>query len=431
MHPVVLRLPFPDRTLPLLGTLLAVAGVLALYAAWIAWRQGRKAAVGTALFAMAVAAFGVMKRGETFHLEPFPIYSYGVMLGLSFVVGWYLTLGMAERDGLPKELMATNFVVTAVSAIVGSRVLYIVTNLQEFQTFQSLFEMRKGGLVAYGGFLGGFFGSIGYLRSQKIPLLPWADVVVPSLASGLMITRIGCYLFGCDFGQPLKDTAPGWLKTLGTFPHWKEGAMEGAPAWIQHVKQRGLSPEAAHSLPVHPTQLYESLVGASLLVMLLFARRKQSFRGQLFFTFTFAYGFLRFLLEILRDDAERGDVPPSMPAHWLIPLSLVVFAFSFGLGPSRFFPKSLRTVAVTVMSCVPVAAFVWLRPGAFELAPPIALSTSQAVGLATALAASIAYYIFDGMAKEHPESAMALGLPELAPATPEGSSPTEVGHDPS
>src|SRR6185369_4078580 len=109
-------------------------------------------------------------------------------------------------------------------------------------------------------FLGGLAGSFFFLRRHKIPLLPWADVAVPSLASGLMITRIGCYLFGCDFGRPLCATesaigakdlvecaAPGapphWLQSLGTFPRWAAGMLhegnpaEGAPAWTQHVKQ--------------------------------------------------------------------------------------------------------------------------------------------------------------------------------------------------
>ena len=54
------------------------------------------------------------------------------MLGLSLVVGWYLTLGLAERDGLPKETMANNYVVTAIAAVVGARILYILTNLPEF-----------------------------------------------------------------------------------------------------------------------------------------------------------------------------------------------------------------------------------------------------------------------------------------------------------
>ena len=49
---------------------------------------------------------------------------------------------------------------------------------------------------------GDFDKAIEYLRKKGMRLMPWADVAVPSLASGLAITRIGCYLFGCDYGAP-------------------------------------------------------------------------------------------------------------------------------------------------------------------------------------------------------------------------------------
>ncbi len=187
MHPILLRIPMPGWELPIIGK-----------------------------------------------LDSIPIYSYGVMLGLSLVVGWYLTLGLAARDGLPRETMANNYVITAIVAVVASRVLYVVTNLQEFDSLGDLFSMRRGGLVAYGGFLGGFLGSLVYLKRKRIRLMPWADVAVPSLASGLAIVRIGCYMFGCDFGQPLSEGAPGWLKKVRMLSSW-EGPAKALWAAIPPV----------------------------------------------------------------------------------------------------------------------------------------------------------------------------------------------------
>jgi phosphatidylglycerol:prolipoprotein diacylglycerol transferase len=369
MHPILFRIPMPGWELPLVGK-----------------------------------------------LDSIPIYSYGVMLGLSLVVGWYLTLGLAKADGLPREQMANNYVITAIAAVVASRLLYVVTNLHEFETFGDLFSMRRGGLVAYGGFIGGFIGSYAYLKLKRLPLLPWADVAVPSLASGTAITRIGCYLFGCDYGQPLSAEAPAWLQRLGRFPHWEEGlvpAGAGAPAWVEHVRTRGLDPEATHSLPVHPTQLYEVLVGAALLVLLLWVRRRQRFRGQIFFLWAFTYGALRFVLEIWRDDPERGNVPPSLPEHILLTISLTLFAIGFAVGLSRIIEReALRRVAQALAFVPAIVAFVLLRPGTFAGAPPLMLSTSQFIGLASALAVSVGYLILDRAAIEHPETAMVIELPE-------------------
>lgn len=416
MHPILFRIPLPDMPLKLWWAL-AAAAVLALVYAAASLKQGER---GSALFG-AVAAGGAgiagwLYRGTEYHFETLPIYSYGVMLGLSLVVGWYLTLGLAERDfgEKHKETLANCYIVTAVAAIVMARLLYVVTNGDEFDSLADVFAMRRGGLVAYGGFLGGFLGSFLYLRSRGMRLLPWADVAVPSLASGLLITRIGCYMFGCDFGKPLSETAPAWLKKLGTFPHWAEGTLDhgaGSPAWVQHVQQRGLSLDAEASLPVHPTQLYESAVGLLLLATLLLVRRQQKFRGQIFLVFTFAYGVLRFLLEILRDDVERGEYGPSLAAHILLPLALAGFAIAYSTSLARTIKDSTLRTLTKVASFVPaVVAFLALRPESFAEQQLIQLSTSQWVALTTGIAAAIAYGILQNAALLHPESAMAIGL---------------------
>jgi phosphatidylglycerol:prolipoprotein diacylglycerol transferase len=343
-----------------------------------------------------------------------PIYSYGVMLGLSLVVGWYLTLYLAERDGLPKETMANCYVVTAIAAIVGSRVLYVLTNLSEFEGASDFFAFRRGGLVAYGGFLGGYIGSWVYLKRNKIGLMPWADVAVPSLASGLLITRIGCYLFGCDFGRRLDTTSPDWLQKLGTFPHWAQGTLEhgeGSPAWVHHVQKFGLSLDSTTSYPVHPTQLYESLVGLALLALLLFQRKHQKFRGQVFMLFAFGYGFLRFLIEIVRDDAERGLYGPHLTADVLIPGALAVFAAGYAGAFSKAVDNVTMRRLTQIIAFVPaIAAYLVMRPANYVNSEIIQLSTSQWVAVLTAASVSVAFALFWKVAEAHPEAALTINL---------------------
>ncbi|MCC6647920.1 MAG: prolipoprotein diacylglyceryl transferase [Polyangiaceae bacterium] len=365
-------------------------------------------------------------------LTSLPIYSYGVMLGLSIVVGWYLTLGLAKRDGLPEEEMANNYVFTAVMAILGSRVLYVLTNPDDFATAADWFAFRKGGLVAYGGFLGGFLGSYLYLKRKRLPLLPWGDVAVPSLATGLMITRIGCYLFGCDFGRTLSPSAPGFLKKLGTFPRWQDGTLDagsGSPAWVQHTQAHLIPPDAAHSLPVHPTQLYESLVGLTLFGLVMFQRKHQRFRGQVFLLFTFAYGVLRYGLEIIRDDAERGNYGPSWPEHVMVPGGLVVLGLAYAVFMSRAVENKALRAATQALALVPgVALYVALKPATFAGEALVKLSTSQWVALLTGTAAAVAYGMFWNSAKAHPTRAMALdlsGFHELSGAVPEVAAEAE------
>ncbi|MEO7111645.1 MAG: prolipoprotein diacylglyceryl transferase family protein, partial [Polyangiaceae bacterium] len=309
-------------------------------------------------------------------------------------------------------------------AIIGSRILYILTNLSEFEDanhafdFASIFALRRGGLVAYGGFIGGLLGSWGFLNRHKIRLMSWADVAVPSLASGLFITRIGCYLFGCDFGRRLSSSAPGWLQKMGTFPHWTTGTLdggEGSPAYVRHLEEyRGSALGAElirnnHSFPVHPTQIYESLVGLSILALLIWQRKHLKFRGQVFFLFVFAYGFCRFILEILRDDPERGEYGPVMSEHILIPASLLLFsiAFVYGIALGITNPRA-RSIARALAFLPPIIAFFMLRPASFGNSVVVQLSTSQLIGVLSAVAVAFFYARYWQEARRNPAMAMAL-----------------------
>jgi phosphatidylglycerol---prolipoprotein diacylglyceryl transferase len=423
MHPILFRIPLPHRPLMLWWALVLGAIVAVAYAGAALRGKERGTAAVSGLFALGALFGAYVYRTTSLEAPSVPIYSYGVMLGLSLVVGWYLTLTLADRDGLPKETMANCYVFTALAAIVGSRVLYVLTNLDEFHSFADIFAFRRGGLVAYGGFIGGYLGSWIYLSMNQLRLMPWADVAVPSLASGLMITRIGCYLFGCDFGKRLSDTAPGFLQKLGTFPHWAAGTLDagdGAPAYVRHLDLYRGTPLGAElvrtnaSLPVHPTQLYESACGLLLLGLLLWQRKTQKFRGQIFFTFAFGYGFLRFLLEIIRDDVERGEYGPMLAEHVLVPGALFLMAVGFCFGISLGIrDRTMRTVT-RVLSFLPaLVAYLALKPPSFGSSISVQLSTSQWIALLTALLVSYFYAQYWAEARRSP--ALAMSLASLGP----------------
>jgi phosphatidylglycerol:prolipoprotein diacylglycerol transferase len=263
------------------------------------------------------------------------IYSYGVMLGLSFVMGWQFVMHFGvKHENIERKVLETCFLVTALSAIAGGRLLYVMTNLEAFeeQPFLQIFNLRAGGMVAYGGFLGGAVGAAVYLRLKRVPFLGFADSAAPALAAGLACTRVGCFLYGCDFGRRLPDGAPGWLQDLGTFPRWDQfgDRLHGAPAWSYHVDMYDLSREAAHSYPVHPTQLYEVVAGLLLLAMVLFIFGRRRFRGQVILSLAMAYGVYRFLLEYVRDDPQRGEAfgfsTSQLISLGLVPVAAVAYS---------------------------------------------------------------------------------------------------------
>jgi phosphatidylglycerol---prolipoprotein diacylglyceryl transferase len=163
-------------------------------------------------------------------------------------------------------------------------------------------------MTAYGGFLGGLLGVAIYFAAKRQSTLGFADAAAPALALGTALTRMGCYLYGCDFGTLLAGSAPAWLKALGSFPRWRfeHAALDGSPAFLYHVDRYGLSHGATRSLPVHPTQLYESFAALLLLVLCAWLWKRRTFSGQVFLGSALGYGVSRFVLEYLRDGPDRA-----------------------------------------------------------------------------------------------------------------------------
>ncbi len=247
---------------------------------------------------------------------PVPIYSYGVMLGTSLMVGWLLAMRLAKQDGIGQEAAAAIYMWSAIWSIIGSRLLWFITT--PGVPLSELILINRGGLVAYGGMIGGFLASWYGCWRRKIPLLRWADVAAPAVVLGTAITRVGCLLFGCDFGA--RSDLPWAIR----FPH-------GSPAWEHHVQLYGLEKTAPWSYPVHPTQIYESLVGLLLFGLLMLLRRYRRFSGQVFLGWVLGYGVLRSLIETVRDDDDRGLY--TLPfTHVVLSTSQIIGVVSVVLG---------------------------------------------------------------------------------------------------
>jgi phosphatidylglycerol:prolipoprotein diacylglycerol transferase len=240
---------------------------------------------------------------------PQPIYAYGLMLGLALVAGFQIAARLGARERLDEGLLGTATVLATLGGLAGARALYVATNQQSLvETDQHWLDFTAGGLNAYGGLLGGFLAVALYLRSKRAPLLAFADAAAPAVAFGAALTRVGCYLHGCDFGVRLAPDAPSWLAKLGSFPRWQLDhlGLDGAPAYWHHVEWYDLPRAATAAFPVHPVQLYELVAYLALFAGALWLGHRRRFTGQSFLIVTAGYALLRFGFEYLRDDPERG-----------------------------------------------------------------------------------------------------------------------------
>lgn len=221
-----------------------------------------------------------------FQLGPLKFYSYGLMLGISFAVGIYLSLWRARREGVSEEKIFNMAVGIVLSSLIGSKLLHILINIPSFMDDPMLiFKNFGGGFVFFGGYLAAMLFIILMNRYYHIGILRLFDIYSPAVALGLGITRIGCFLSGCCFGIPT-DLPWGVTFPEGSFAH-------------KHY----------HELcPIHPTQLYSSLNGIFIFIVLLLMLRfvGKRFHGQTTAVFLIMYSIFRFLVEMIRGDASRG-----------------------------------------------------------------------------------------------------------------------------
>lgn len=221
-----------------------------------------------------------------FRIGALEIRSYGLMLALSFIIGIYFSTKRAKSRGIDPNHIMDLSVILIISAIVGSRLLYVLFHLDEFRghwmdtfnPFQSDGQIGIAGLTVLGGIILSFISSAIYLHVKKLPFYKFADVLMPAVGFGIFLTRIGCYLNGCCYGLPCEE--------------------HGHFCVIFPMN----SPAGAHfqNIPLVPAQLYSSLYGLIIFTALLVAERWKKFDGFLLALFLILYGIARFIIDIYR-----------------------------------------------------------------------------------------------------------------------------------
>ena len=106
-----------------------------------------------------------------FEIGPLKIYSYGFMLVIAFYTCFYLLNHDMKRLGYDNKFAPDIVFWAAVGGILGSKLYYLLENLD--QVIQDPFGMifSGSGLVFLGGLMGGTFGVTMVLRKNNLPWL--------------------------------------------------------------------------------------------------------------------------------------------------------------------------------------------------------------------------------------------------------------------
>lgn len=208
--------------------------------------------------------------------------SYSFMLSLSFLLGGLLLLLAAHRHGASIYKVVGLIVAIQVAGVVGSRALFIL-NRGASVSLAEAFAISPGGFALNGGVAFAVLAALIYVRVAGLSFWCLTDWAAPSLALGIFVNKMGCFLGGCCYGTP---TSVPWGVE---FP---KGSLAAQTFGLPHL--------------VHPTQIYEGMVGLLILGLILALRKHSSFEGQVFLLLTIAYMSVRFLNDFLRANALQG-----------------------------------------------------------------------------------------------------------------------------
>ena len=197
----------------------------------------------------------------------------------------------SRQERLDPEVIHELAVCMLLGGIVGSRLFYVVEYWGEtIHSIGQACRVWEGGIVYYGGFLGGLAALFLYRLIRPFPLLPTLDALAPSIALGTALGRVGCFLNGCCYGDSCDIS---WLSVQ--FP-------AGTPPWLAEQSRGVIPSDALRSLPLHPTQLYSAFDGLLLWALLAAYYPLRRNDGRVMALYLIAYPITRFLIELLRDD---------------------------------------------------------------------------------------------------------------------------------
>lgn len=219
-----------------------------------------------------------------------PLFGYGLLLFIGFLSAMYTAAWRAKREGLDPEIILDIAIWIMIGGLVGARVFFVIQYWgTAVKNIWDVFTIWKGGIVFYGSVIGATSAFFLYWRLRPFPLNPVLDTLAPSVALGVAFGRIGCFLNGCCYGDP-------------TSLPWAVAFPQNSLPW-QHQLDFGLiGPHALHSLPVHPTQIYSSIDGLVLFLLLSAFYPLRTRDGQVMALLMITYPVTRFLIEFLRND---------------------------------------------------------------------------------------------------------------------------------
>ncbi len=221
---------------------------------------------------------------ELFHIGGVTIYTYAFLIALGTLVASLYTKWSVKKELGITKLSNNFFYLVFIAGFVGGKLFFYLERPSYFLANPELMLHNfSGGFVFYGSFITIVPFVIWYLKKYKIPVLPMLDILAITTLIVHSIGRLGCFFGGCCYGKPTTAIT-------------------------------GIAFPRTNGVHVHPTQLYEITALLIIMATLLYIKKKQQFKGQLFLFYIIFYAIARNFLELFRGD-KRGFVIDGILSH--------------------------------------------------------------------------------------------------------------------
>ncbi|MDR1385919.1 MAG: prolipoprotein diacylglyceryl transferase [Planctomycetaceae bacterium] len=231
MHQTLFYIPTNILGIPLWGNGLLFWGIVILVLLRLIgnyWKRGLRSDDYNFAAVMGIAALAIrFLLPKIVNAEHgLPIRGYGVFLALAFSFGAALLVYRGRTKwNIPSDMILSLILWCVVSGILGARLFYIIEYLPSYlnspNPLRQMFLFYEGGLVVYGGIIGGMIATAVFFWRYRLSVLAMYDLMAPALLLGIAFGRLGCLMNGCCFGA-VCDAAYGIVFPVGSPAHYSQ-----------------------------------------------------------------------------------------------------------------------------------------------------------------------------------------------------------------
>lgn len=209
------------------------------------------------------------------------IYSYGFLILIGVLAAFsYLKKYANEDFGLSADTSQNLLVGLIIMSIVGGK-FFMIFEDPSYYLSNPKSLLSNSGFVFYGSLIFSMGFLYWFIKKHEIDTWKFLDLIAFVVLIVHFFGRLGCFMAGCCHG----------IESHGPFSvTYTDPASQAEPLLT----------------PLHPTQLYSSLMLASIFVLLALVKKRQKFEGQLFLLYLILYSTGRSIIEEFRGDEARG-----------------------------------------------------------------------------------------------------------------------------